>query len=98
MFSKKFILNIIVDWDTWISLIETRAVEKDIWIMINSVLSIKTLLFNESISSEFFVAVNDNSIASKVLFLYNHRKKHYKILTLRYDKLVREFDIINALI
>ena len=40
--------------------------------MINSVLLMKTLLFNEFISSKFFVAVNDNSIDFQVLSLYNY--------------------------
>ena len=66
--------------------------------MINSVLSMKPLLFNEFISFDFFVAVNDNLIVFKILFLYNHRKKHYKILIFKYDKLIRKFDKINAFI
>ena len=66
--------------------------------MINSVLSMKTLLFNEFISSEFSVAVIDNSIAFEILSLYNHRKKHYKILIFKYDKFIQKFDKKNAFI
>ena len=66
--------------------------------MINSVFSMKILLFNKFISPEFSVAVSDNSIDFQILSLYNHRKKHYKILIFKYDKLVRKFDEINAFI
>ena len=66
--------------------------------MINSVFSKKIFLFNEFISSEFSVAVSDNLIDFQTLSLYNHRKKHYKTLIFKYDKLVRKFDEINALI
>ena len=40
--------------------------------------------------------MNDNSIAFEILSLYNHRKKHYKILIFKYVKLTRKFDEINA--
>ena len=43
-------------------------------------------------------SINDNSIDFQILLLYNHRKKHYKILIFKYDKLIRKFDEINALI
>ena len=66
--------------------------------MINSVLSMKTLLFNELISSKFSVAVNNNLINFETLSLYHHQKKHYRMLTYKYDKLVRKFNKINALI
>ena len=66
--------------------------------MINLILSMKTLLFNEFISFKFFVAVNNNSIDIQILSLYNDRKKHYKILIFKYDKLIRKFDKTNALI
>ena len=58
----------------------------------------KTLLFNKFISSEFSVAVNNNSIDFQILSLYNYQKKHYKILIFKYDKLIRKFDEINAFI
>ena len=40
--------------------------------------------------------MSDNSIDFEVLSLYNHQKKHYKILISKYDKLIREFNEINA--
>ena len=61
--------------------------------MIDPSLSMKTLLSSESILSDFSTA-ND----SETLAAYHLKKEHYKILVSRYDKLVRGFDEINALI
>ena len=93
MFSNKFILNIIADWDIWIFIIQIKTIEKKIWDMINSFLSMKTLSFFEFILFNFFVSNDSESFAS-----YHFKKEHYKILISRYNKIVREFDEINALI
>ena len=61
--------------------------------MINSFLFMKTLSFTELILSDFFASNDSESFAS-----YHFKKKHYKILISKYDKIVREFDEINALI
>ena len=61
--------------------------------MIDSFLLMKMLSFIEFILSDFS-ASND----SEFLVSYHLKKKHYKILMSRYDKIVREFDEINALI
>ena len=61
--------------------------------MINSFLSMKTLSSTELILSDFSASNDSESLAS-----YHLKKKHYKILMSKYDKIVREFDEINALI
>ena len=66
--------------------------------MINSIFSLKTVLFTKFISSKFFVVVSNNSIDFQILFLYNYYKKHYQVLIFKYDKLIREFDKINTFI
>ena len=61
--------------------------------MINSFLSMKTLSFTELILFNFSASNDSESFAS-----YYFKKKHYKILMSKYDKIVREFDEINVLI
>ena len=53
----------------------------------------KTLSSVELILFDFSASNDSESFAS-----YHFKKKHYKILISRYDKIVREFDEINALI
>ena len=61
--------------------------------MIDPSLPMKTLLPSESILSDFSTANDPETLAA-----YHLKKEHYKILISRYDKLVRGFDEINALI
>ena len=61
--------------------------------MINSFLSMKTLSSAELILFDFFASNDSESFAS-----YHLKKEHYKILISKYDKIIREFDEINALI
>ena len=93
MSNKKFILNIIVDWNIWIFIIQIKAIEKEIWDMIDFFLLMKTLSSTEFILFDFSVSNDSEFFAS-----YHFKKKHYKILMSKYDKIVREFDEINALI
>ena len=66
---------------------------KKIWDMINSFLSMTTLSSTELILSDFSASNDSESFAS-----YHFKKEHYKIMISRYDKIIREFDEINALI
>ena len=61
--------------------------------MINFFLFMKTLSSAEFILSDFS-ASND----SEFFVSYHLKKKHYKILMSKYDKIIREFDEINTLI
>ena len=61
--------------------------------MIDSFLSLKTLSSSEFILFNFFAFNNSESFAA-----YYFKKEYYKILIFKYDKIIREFDEINALI
>ena len=61
--------------------------------MIDFFLLMKMLSFIELIFSDFSASNDSDFFAS-----YHFKKKHYKILMSRYDKIVREFDEINVLI
>ena len=52
-----------------------------------------TLSSSEFILSDFSASNDSESLAS-----YHFKKEHYKILISKYDKIVRKFDEINALI
>ena len=74
-------------------MIQTRAVGKGIWGMIDPSLPMKMLPPTEPILPDFPASNDPESLAS-----YHLKKEHYKILVSRYDKIVRGFDEINALI
>lgn len=96
--TRKIVFSKSIDWDIWFLFIRIKIINEEIWELVNSKISIKSVNQTLLNSSIFIVSIDSNEIESnKVAFeIYKMQSQMYKIQMKLFNRQQRAFvELIN---